>query len=52
LRIHQTWRRRRTFWFFDMVGTICGKTPTRIRLMEKSGDSCCAHLKNFGEKFG
>ena len=35
-----------------MVGTICGENQARIRLMEKSGDSCCIHLKNFWEKFG
>ncbi len=35
-----------------LVGTICGENYACIRLMEKSGYSKCAHLKNIGEKFG
>ena len=35
-----------------LVGTICGENHASIRLMEKSGFSKCAHLKNIGEKFG
>ncbi len=35
-----------------LVGTICGENHAGIRLMEKSGYSRCAHLKNIGEKFG
>jgi phosphinothricin acetyltransferase len=35
-----------------LVGTICGENYASIRLMEKSGYSKCAHLKNIGEKFG
>jgi L-amino acid N-acyltransferase YncA len=35
-----------------LVGTICGENHASIRLMEKSGYSKCAHLKNIGEKFG
>jgi L-amino acid N-acyltransferase YncA len=35
-----------------LVGTICGENHASIRLMEKSGFSRCACLKNIGEKFG
>ena len=35
-----------------LVGTLCGENYASIRLMEKSGYSKCAHLKNIGEKFG
>jgi phosphinothricin acetyltransferase len=35
-----------------LVGTLCGENHASIRLMEKSGYSRCAHLKNIGEKFG
>jgi L-amino acid N-acyltransferase YncA len=35
-----------------LVGTMCGENHASIRLMEKSGFSKCAHLKNIGEKFG
>ena len=35
-----------------LVGTLCGENHASIRLLEKSGYSKCAHLKNIGEKFG
>lgn len=35
-----------------LVGTLCGENHAGIRLMEKSGYSKCAHMKNIGEKFG
>jgi L-amino acid N-acyltransferase YncA len=35
-----------------LVGTLCEENHASIRLMEKSGYSKCAHLKNIGEKFG
>ena len=35
-----------------LVGTLCGENHASIRLLEKSGYSRCAHLKNIGEKFG
>ena len=35
-----------------LVGTLCGKNHASIRLMEKSGYTRCAHMKNIGEKFG
>jgi len=35
-----------------LVATICGENHASIRLMEKSGYSRCAHMKNIGEKFG
>jgi phosphinothricin acetyltransferase len=35
-----------------LVGTLCGENRESIRLMEKSGYSRCAHLRNIGEKFG
>ncbi|MGV8129842.1 MAG: GNAT family N-acetyltransferase [Methanolinea sp.] len=35
-----------------LIGTLCGENHPCIRLMEKSGYSRCAHLKNVGEKFG
>jgi L-amino acid N-acyltransferase YncA len=35
-----------------LIGTLCGENHASIRLMEKSGYSKCAHLKNVGEKFG
>jgi L-amino acid N-acyltransferase YncA len=35
-----------------LVGTICGENQASIRLMEKSGFSRSAHMKNIGEKFG
>jgi len=35
-----------------LVVTICGENYASLRLMEKSGYSKCAHLKNIGEKFG
>jgi len=35
-----------------LVGTLCGENHASIRLLEKSGYSKCAHMKNIGEKFG
>jgi len=35
-----------------LVGTLCGENYASIRLLEKSGYSKCAQLKNIGEKFG
>ncbi len=35
-----------------LVGTICGENIASIRLMEKTGFTRCACLKNIGEKSG
>ncbi|MCK9593099.1 MAG: N-acetyltransferase family protein [Methanoregula sp.] len=35
-----------------LVGTLCGENNASIRLLEKSGYTRCAHMKNIGEKFG
>jgi phosphinothricin acetyltransferase len=37
---------------FVLVGTLCGENHASIRLLEKSGYTRCANLKNIGEKFG